>query len=86
MLMAMVNVVLKRSASTTHLSHNYELFDFKLGKIDYILRITNPAKFGWDRISCGAPHVVVKYRGREPFDIIFFYSFFLPSHEYGPYP
>ena len=36
-------------------STNYESFVFKLGKGDYVTRINNPAKFGHDRISGGAP-------------------------------
>ena len=54
-LMATVNVVLKWKTSTTYQSHIYESFDLKFGKVDNVTRFTNPAKFGKDRISGGAP-------------------------------
>ena len=49
-----MHVVLKWKASTTYQSHIYESVDFKLGKVDYVTRFSNPAKFGGDRISGGA--------------------------------
>ena len=36
-------------------SHNYESFVFKFGKGDNVTQISNPAKFGWDRMIGGAP-------------------------------
>ena len=55
MLMAMVNVVLKLKTPTTYQSHGYESSDLKFGKVDNVTRFNNPAKFGYDRISGGAP-------------------------------
>ena len=76
MLMAMVNVVLKWKTSTTYQSHIYESFDLNFGKVYDVTRFTNQAKFGKDRISGGAPHVVVNCTGSVPFiiNIINFYG------------
>ena len=51
----MANVVLQ----WLNFDHSPKSFDFKFGKGDYVPRINNPAKFGWDHILGGA-HVVVK--------------------------
>ena len=40
---------------TSYQSHNYESFVFKIGVGDTVSRYNNPAKFGWDKISDGAP-------------------------------
>ena len=54
-LMALIQVVLKRKTSTTYQSRIYELIDLNFGKVDNVMRSTHPAKFGKDRFSSGAP-------------------------------
>ena len=41
--------------STAHQSNNYESFVFKFDKGDYVTRINNHVKFGYDRIGGGDP-------------------------------
>jgi len=53
--MASVVVVLKHGTSTLHQSHNFSSIDLKFGVDDYITRFSNPAQFGENRISGGAP-------------------------------
>ena len=80
-LMAMVQVVLKCYHSTAYQSHNYGSFVLKFINDNNVTRINNPAKFGWDRISDGAP------RSGEISGLrAFYYFFFFPSHAYSPYP
>ena len=55
MLMALILVVLEWKTSTTHLGHIYESIDLHFGKVNYVTRSTNAAKFGKDRISGDAP-------------------------------
>jgi len=55
LLMATAVVVLRHETSTTYQSHIYEIIDIKFGQGDYVTRFSNPAKFGEDRFSGGAP-------------------------------
>ena len=57
--------------STASQSHNYESFVFKFGKGDNVTQISNPAKFGWDRMSGGAPR-----SGKISGSCAFYYLFF----------
>jgi len=51
--MVIAVVVLKQETSTTYQSHIYKSIDLKFD--DYVTRFSNPAKFGKDRFSGGAP-------------------------------
>jgi len=53
--MATAVVVLKHETSTIYQSHIYESIDLKFGQGDYVMRFSNPAKYGEDRFSGGAP-------------------------------
>jgi len=53
--MATAVVVIKRETSTTYQSHIYESIDLKFGLGNNVTRFSNPAKFGEDRFSGGAP-------------------------------
>jgi hypothetical protein len=53
MLMALVQVVLTWSTSTFCQTSIYKPIGFKFGMSDYVPEYTNPAKFGFDRISGG---------------------------------
>jgi len=53
--MATAVVVLKHETSTTYQSHTNQSIDLKFGLGDYVTRFSNPAKFGEDRFSGGAP-------------------------------
>ena len=81
----MVQVVLKWQNSTAFQSHIYESFVFKSGKGDWVTRINNPAKFGWDRISGGAPTLWWNI-GVVCLLLLLWFCFFFPSHAYIPYP
>jgi hypothetical protein len=51
----LVREVLKWKTSTTYQSRIHESIDLKLGKVVYVTRFTNFAKFGKNCISGGAP-------------------------------
>jgi len=80
-LMAAAVVVQKHENSITHQSHIYESINLKFGYADYVRRFSNPAKFGEDRFSGGAPTMVVTYTGRVSFCIIIFVFIFLDTHK-----
>ena len=48
---------------------------FKLGKVDYVTRSVNPAEFGEDRDSSGAPTWWLNKRVACLLFIFFFFSF-----------
>ena len=54
-LMVTVQVVLKGVYSTSRQTNSFYLNDFKFGMNDYVPGFTNPATFGLDRSSGGAP-------------------------------
>jgi len=53
--MASAVIVLKHETSTLRPSHNFISTDLKLGVGNNVTHFSNPAKFGEDRISGGAP-------------------------------
>jgi len=53
--MATAIVVPKQKTSTTYQNNIYESIDLKFGQGDYVMRFSNPAKYGEDRFSGGAP-------------------------------
>ena len=76
----------KMVTSTVHQSHNYESFDFKFGKGYNVMWFTNPAEFGYDCISGGAPTWWWNMGVASILFLLIFLFFFFPSDTYSPNP